>query len=490
MEAVEAAGAACDGREPHDQAGPAPPALEAKGGAAATTAAAGAAPPPAIQVEFLDEAMRDAPALSDESPHLSPTKRARTDAAAGSPRADSPAAAPPRAAAGDAAGDAPGAAHKRHLESAGGSSDEDSQMDAAAHAAKRPAASGGAAEGRSVSRSPSRGLLSSVFAQAQAQAAIPSGELAAPTPEPQQPHQGQPHSGDQQQQQQQKPPPLQQQQQTQQPGPGSGPQPAPPPGMPPLAPARPGGQQQQEQQAGERRLGHSFSSGLPPCAMDAMPSSASLQGWLSTGSPHAGSPLKQQPTDGSGSFKRWIRSENSTGSFTLPTVFGSASSVAESLELEDSLQMDIKLLPPVVPEEVPPEEAGEDAFAAAAARQWERRRAWREEQRRQHGAAALAAAAAGGGGGAAAAGIAAGERAFHFKIAGWEDELLGMMQAQMAPITIRAVVQAFKDRIHTERDKAEFKALCDKYTVVVEFPVSSGVKCLALKAWLQGAEPQ
>jgi hypothetical protein len=36
----------------------------------------------------------------------------------------------------------------------------------------------------------------------------------------------------------------------------------------------------------------------------------------------------------------------------------------------------------------------------------------------------------------------------------------------MVPITIRAVVQTFKDRIHTERDKAEFKALCDKYTVV------------------------
>ena len=123
----------------------------------------------------------------------------------------------------------------------------------------------------------------------------------------------------------------------------------------------------------------------------------------------------------------------------------------------------------------------------------------------------------------------------------------------MAPITIRAVVQAFKDRIHTERDKAEFKALCDKYTMVgawerpramrlaptvgrmpggagsqsaadawaawpccvrawcirpcgmhanahtkltsiwlgarllqvVEFPANSGIKCLALKAWLQ-----
>lgn len=37
---------------------------------------------------------------------------------------------------------------------------------------------------------------------------------------------------------------------------------------------------------------------------------------------------------------------------------------------------------------------------------------------------------------------------------------------QMAPMSIRAVVSAFKDRIHTERDKAEFKALCDRHTVV------------------------
>lgn len=38
----------------------------------------------------------------------------------------------------------------------------------------------------------------------------------------------------------------------------------------------------------------------------------------------------------------------------------------------------------------------------------------------------------------------------------------------MAPITIREVVQQFKDRIQTERDKTEFKSLCDRYTVVVE----------------------
>jgi hypothetical protein len=36
----------------------------------------------------------------------------------------------------------------------------------------------------------------------------------------------------------------------------------------------------------------------------------------------------------------------------------------------------------------------------------------------------------------------------------------------MAPVSIRNVVLAFKDRIQTERDKTEFKALCDKYTVV------------------------
>jgi hypothetical protein len=36
----------------------------------------------------------------------------------------------------------------------------------------------------------------------------------------------------------------------------------------------------------------------------------------------------------------------------------------------------------------------------------------------------------------------------------------------MAPVSIRNVVLAFKDRIQTERDKTEFKALCDMYTVV------------------------
>jgi hypothetical protein len=54
----------------------------------------------------------------------------------------------------------------------------------------------------------------------------------------------------------------------------------------------------------------------------------------------------------------------------------------------------------------------------------------------------------------------------------------------MAPVTIRAIVQEFKDRIASERDKSCFKALCDAHTVVVEYPVGSGAKCLALKEWL------
>lgn len=90
-----------------------------------------------------------------------------------------------------------------------------------------------------------------------------------------------------------------------------------------------------------------------------------------------------------------------------------------SVELEDSLGMDIQLLPPVVPEEVPEGEEGPAAVAAAQQRQTERRRLYAEHQQ------AVAAA------GAAAAGIAAGERAFAAKIAGWEDELLGMLQTQV-----------------------------------------------------------
>eukprot|EP00775_Hariotina_reticulata_P009574 gene9574-9736_t len=40
----------------------------------------------------------------------------------------------------------------------------------------------------------------------------------------------------------------------------------------------------------------------------------------------------------------------------------------------------------------------------------------------------------------------------------------------------RQIVAVFKDRINTERDKAEFKALCDKWTGVVEYPLGSGIK--------------
>ena len=50
----------------------------------------------------------------------------------------------------------------------------------------------------------------------------------------------------------------------------------------------------------------------------------------------------------------------------------------------------------------------------------------------------------------------------------------------MAPITIRAVVQAFKERIHTERDKAEFKGLCDQYTVVRDAVGSLCVCCVCI----------
>jgi hypothetical protein len=118
------------------------------------------------------------------------------------------------------------------------------------------------------------------------------------------------------------------------------------------------------------------------------------------------------------------RSENSLGSFTLPTAFasgGSASSAQASLEIEDSLQLDVQLLPPVVPEEIPADEAGEAAVAAAERRQWERRRVREAEHQRQLQQSASAAA------------IAAGERAFHAKVAGWEDELLGMLQTQVGP---------------------------------------------------------
>ncbi|KAI8472254.1 MAG: hypothetical protein J3K34DRAFT_504164 [Monoraphidium minutum] len=354
-----------------------------------------------------------------------------------------------------AAAEAAGSPHKRQL----GTGPEDP-------AAKRAAAvNEGSSDGspaRSPSRSPGRSLPASVFAQAHVQAVLPAADMLAPDEMlPPRPSLRQPL------------------------GSGEVTGPAAAPGA---AGGGGGGGGPHAPQAERRPLQPAWSSGsLPPGSVDAMPSSTSLQGWLGAG-PLAGSPLKRGAAEGSGSFHKWMRSENSMGSFTLPTAFGSggsANSVQPSLELEDSLRLDVQLLPPVVPEDIPAGEDGAAAVAAAEQRQWERRQAVLGEQQRQQDHALAA---------AAAAGAAAGERAFHAKIAGWEDELLGMLQAQMAPITIRAVmapitiravVQAFKDRIASERDKAEFKALCDKYTVVVEFPVASGVKCLALKAWLQ-----
>lgn len=73
----------------------------------------------------------------------------------------------------------------------------------------------------------------------------------------------------------------------------------------------------------------------------------------------------------------------------------------------------------MVPEEIPVEEEGEEAVAAAEARQWERRRAYLLEQQRQQEISTQAAS------------IAANERAFHAQIAGWEDELLRMLQEQV-----------------------------------------------------------
>jgi hypothetical protein len=78
------------------------------------------------------------------------------------------------------------------------------------------------------------------------------------------------------------------------------------------------------------------------------------------------------------------------------------------------------------------------------------------------------------------------DRAFFAKVAAWEAELVGMLEQQAAPLAIRQIVSVFKDRINTERDKAEFKAICDKWTSVVEYPVGSGVKCLAIKSWMRG----
>lgn len=77
------------------------------------------------------------------------------------------------------------------------------------------------------------------------------------------------------------------------------------------------------------------------------------------------------------------------------------------------------------------------------------------------------------------------DRAFFAKVASWEAELVGMLEQQAAPLAIRQIVTVFKDRINTERDKTEFKAICDKWTSVVEYPVGSGIKCLAIKSWMR-----
>lgn len=55
------------------------------------------------------------------------------------------------------------------------------------------------------------------------------------------------------------------------------------------------------------------------------------------------------------------------------------------------------------------------------------------------------------------------------------------------PQSIKAIVGVFRERIRCDRDKNEFKALCDKWTYVTEHPPGSGVKCLAIKAWLRQA---
>jgi hypothetical protein len=103
----------------------------------------------------------------------------------------------------------------------------------------------------------------------------------------------------------------------------------------------------------------------------------------------------------------------------------SATGVLPSLDLEDSLKLEIQLLPPVVPEEIPADEEGEEAVAAAEMRQWERQRAW--QQHKQHEAEMQA---------AAAASIAASEHAQRVKVASWEEELIGMLQAQVGSMGV------------------------------------------------------
>lgn len=133
---------------------------------------------------------------------------------------------------------------------------------------------------------------------------------------------------------------------------------------------------------------------------------------------------------------------------------------------EDDLKLDIQMLPAVTPEHYPPEPPP----GSAAAEHDGRLQAIHAQQQReqmlleQHHI----------------------DRAFFAKVSAWEDELVDMLEGQAGPVAIRDIVSVFKDRIHSERDKSEFKALCDKWTGVVEYPAGSGVKCLAIKAWMRG----
>ena len=54
-------------------------------------------------------------------------------------------------------------------------------------------------------------------------------------------------------------------------------------------------------------------------------------------------------------------------------------------------------------------------------------------------------------------------------------------------MSIKHIVSVFKIRIITDRDRNEFKNLCDKWTIVVEHPPGSGCKCLAIKPWLENS---
>lgn len=116
------------------------------------------------------------------------------------------------------------------------------------------------------------------------------------------------------------------------------------------------------------------------------------------------------------------------------------------------------MMPAVVPEDYPPEPPAGSAAAEHDGRlQILHAQQQREQQQREQRFV---------------------DRAFFAKVASWEDELVELLEGQAAPVAIRNIVSVFKDRIHTERDKTEFKALCDKWTGVVEYPAGR---------WVQGS---